>query len=109
LVWDDLPIFEEDFQAWANGPVCPDLYRLHSGQFIVSVGSITGELTNILQKHQDTIRSVLKFYGNKSAQVLSDLTHSESPWLDARGDLPPGTRGDSLITKAAIAEYYSSL
>lgn len=21
LVWDDAPLFEEDFQAWANGPV----------------------------------------------------------------------------------------
>ena len=21
LVWDDAPLFDEDFQAWANGPV----------------------------------------------------------------------------------------
>jgi len=23
LVWDEEPIFNEDFQAWANGPVLP--------------------------------------------------------------------------------------
>lgn len=25
LVWDDTPLFEEDFQAWTNGPVCPGI------------------------------------------------------------------------------------
>lgn len=26
LVWDEQPLFEDDFQAWANGPVCPALF-----------------------------------------------------------------------------------
>lgn len=25
LVWDDAPLFKEDFQAWATGPVCPEI------------------------------------------------------------------------------------
>ncbi|WP_412693926.1 type II toxin-antitoxin system antitoxin SocA domain-containing protein [Clostridium sp. AF22-10] len=29
LVWDDAPLFNEDFQAWANGPVCPELFIKH--------------------------------------------------------------------------------
>ena len=27
LVWDDAPLFDEDFQAWRNGPVCYELYN----------------------------------------------------------------------------------
>ena len=33
LVWDDEPLFKEDLQAWANGPVCPELFRKHSGMY----------------------------------------------------------------------------
>jgi uncharacterized phage-associated protein len=35
LVWDQKPLFPERIEAWANGPVSPDLYQKHRGQFIV--------------------------------------------------------------------------
>ncbi|HSS48337.1 MAG TPA: type II toxin-antitoxin system antitoxin SocA domain-containing protein, partial [Thermoanaerobaculia bacterium] len=31
LVWDEEPLFAERVEAWANGPVVPDLYREHKG------------------------------------------------------------------------------
>ena len=46
---------------------------------------------------------------DKSGQWLSELTHMESPWKDARGDLKPTERGDNVIPLAAMHEYYSSL
>ncbi len=33
LVWEDRPLFPERIEAWANGPVVPDLYREHRGDF----------------------------------------------------------------------------
>lgn len=27
LAWDDVPLFDEEFEAWANGPVCPQLFE----------------------------------------------------------------------------------
>ena len=27
LVWDEVPLFPERIEAWANGPVCPTLYQ----------------------------------------------------------------------------------
>jgi uncharacterized phage-associated protein len=36
LVWDEAILFPERIEAWANGPVAPDLYRQHRGQFEVS-------------------------------------------------------------------------
>src|ERR1700733_8590182 len=36
LVWDERPLFAERIEAWANGPVCPDLYAAHRGAFIVT-------------------------------------------------------------------------
>ena len=29
LAWDGEPLFSENFEAWANGPVVPELYQRH--------------------------------------------------------------------------------
>jgi hypothetical protein len=36
LVWNERPLFNERIEAWANGPVVPDLYQLHRGSFLVT-------------------------------------------------------------------------
>jgi uncharacterized phage-associated protein len=51
----------------------------------------------------------LEFYGRYTAQQLSDINHQESPWIDARGDLPPTAPSKEFITSAAMAEYYSGI
>jgi hypothetical protein len=42
LAWEDQQLFPERFQAWANGPVCPELYQLHRGRLQLSVGDMPG-------------------------------------------------------------------
>lgn len=108
LVWDESPLFLHRIEAWANGPVAPTLYRAHRGKFKVS--RILGGNSRRLNKTQkETIDSVLDYYGDKSSQWLSDLTHSERPWKEARGNLTPGRRGHREIKQAAMAEYYGAL
>jgi uncharacterized phage-associated protein len=108
LVWDERPLFDSKIEAWANGPVCPQLYSAHRGSFIVE-NIPAGVPSNLDENDKETIDSVLEFYGDKSAQWLSDLTHAEQPWKEARKGLPDGERGDVEITHAAMAEYYGSL
>lgn len=107
LVWDDRPLFEERIEAWANGPVCPALYSVHRGMYLIdTIGGNPG----ILDKDaRETIDGVLDYYGDKGAQWLSDLTHAEAPWQQARRGLPPGVRGSEEITRESMVEYYSSL
>ena len=31
-------LFPEAFEAWANGPVAPDLFRRHRGEFVIARG-----------------------------------------------------------------------
>nr|DAR29686.1 MAG TPA: hypothetical protein [Caudoviricetes sp.] len=108
LVWDEEPLFNEKIEAWANGPVVPELYYMHKGLFKVSLGDICGKITNLSANNKDTINKVLKGYGKFSAQQLIDLTHSESPWQNARGNTPAGEPCKNEICIDAIAEYYSS-
>lgn len=111
LVWDDEELFPEEFQAWVNGPVCRELYDLHSGRFKISADDIpNSRLTGSLSVNQmDTIDHVIAHYGNKSAQWLSQLTHLETPWNLARLGYAPGENCEEIITKASMAEYYGSL
>lgn len=109
LVWDDEPIFDARIEAWANGPVVPELFNIHRGQFRVAPGSFAQGDLNLPENHIDTIDVVLEFYGDKSSQWLSDLTHQEDPWNIAREGVPDSERSNQEISLASLAEYYSSL
>jgi uncharacterized phage-associated protein len=108
LVWDEKPLFKEKILAWANGPVVKELYSQHKGLFYVKKIS-RGQIDHLSANQKDTIDHVLKAYGDKTAQWLSDLTHMESPWIVARQGLKVGERGNVEITLAAMHEYYSSV
>lgn len=107
LVWEEKPLFAERIEAWANGPVTPELYNIHRGSFrLVNIGGNAGALTD---DERSSVDAVLRHYGEMTAQHLSDLTHLEDPWKNTRGDLPSGAVCNREITLAAMAEYYSGL
>lgn len=108
LVWDEKPLFPERIEAWANGPVVPALYDRHRGAFKVENWP-HGDPDRLTQDERETVDAVCNLYGGKSSQWLSDLTHMETPWRVARRGLPPGERGNTEITPAALAEYYGGL
>jgi uncharacterized phage-associated protein len=108
LVWDEEPLFPDQFQAWANGPVCPALYAAHRGEFLISAEP-NGNPNNLNKDARDTVKAILKTYGDKSANWLSALSHKEPPWLDAREGLSDGERSNRVISHGAMADYYGNL
>jgi uncharacterized phage-associated protein len=111
LVWEERPLFASRIEAWANGPVIVDLYRLHRGRLRLTSGDIPGNPRRLDAGEHESIDIVLNFYGDMSAHELSELTHREPPWHDARkaAGLSEFDRGNALITDAAIFEYYDGL
>lgn len=112
LVWDDKPLFDEDFEAWANGPVCRALYELRRGEFSVCAEQIPSNSLSsegLTESQKGNINEVLDYYGDKDAQWLSTLTHMEEPWQAARIGVPPGVRSSNIITKESMAMYYGGL
>jgi len=110
LVWAEQELFPEDFQAWANGPVLPGLYFRHKGQFIVDQALLPQASGAALSPMEcESVNKVLGFYGQQTAQWLSNLTHQEAPWLRARDGLDPGAICNEVIPKAEMHEYYSAL
>ncbi len=76
---------------------------------MVGAEDIPGNPDNLDRTALETVGAVVGFYGDKTAQWLSDLTHSEAPWRDARKGLSDGAGSQEEITLAAMDEYYSSL
>ncbi|QWR76739.1 Panacea domain-containing protein [Candidatus Magnetomonas plexicatena] len=108
LVWNEEPLFNEKIEAWANGPVVRELYDKHQGLFEISSLGI-GDPSVLSKKQREAVNSILEYYGKKSSQWLSDLTHMEDPWKKARKGLAPSMRGNNEISHASMMEYYSSL
>ena len=108
LVWDEKPLFEEDIEAWANGPVVRGLFDYHRGMYEISSMPL-GNSGLLNQEQRDTVDAVLEYYGPRSAQWLIELTHMEDPWVQARKGLPKLERGNRIISLDVMADYYSSL
>ena len=96
-------------QAWANGPVCPELFFKTKGKYSVSAKDETGGEENLADDQKDTIDKVLEHYGIHDAQWLSQLTHMEDPWMKAREGVPSGMGCNNIITKESMALYYGGL
>jgi uncharacterized phage-associated protein len=112
LVWNENILFDNDIQAWANGPVTVELYSFHKGMFKISQESLTqGDRTNLTSIERESIDQVLSYYGDKSAQWLSDLTHMEDPWKKARerGCVADGQVCQEVVLPSDMHEYYSGL
>ncbi len=107
LVFDDEPLFAEKIEAWANGPVVRELYKRHAGSYLVT--SVGGNLSTLKESAKKRIDSVLKVYADKTAQWLSDLTHSERPWQSARKNIPEGENSQNEITLESMKNFYTEL
>jgi uncharacterized phage-associated protein len=109
VVWTDNELFSDPIEAWADGPVVRSLYEKHRGHFRIGKGFFGGDTERISEEQKQILKKVLSFYGGKDAQWLSNLTHMEAPWKNARVGLSPGDRGSNVISIESIASYYSSL
>lgn len=110
LAWLEEPLFNEDFQAWANGPVCPELYERHHGIYRVDSTFLSDIPDYDFTKEQiEAMDTVLDYYGDKEPHWLSELTHLEYPWRNARMGVVPGEPSHNIISKEDMMMYYGGL
>lgn len=103
----DRPLFDEDVQAWAHGPVFPsvyDHYRDHSWDPIPP--QVEPEISS--KYVLSLLQAVLDEYGQYNAKRLERLTHEEMPWRETRGDLPLEARCSRPIDKLKIRNFYAA-
>lgn len=113
-VWHEEPLFAEEIQAWAGGPLVPRLHRE------VSVFSAPDDLPALIAarvppgedltaERKESIAAVWDYYSVWSAADLSDLARVEEPWVVARVGLSPMERGERVISPQSLVRYYGQL
>lgn len=109
----DERIIDEDFEAWAHGPVLRSVYKRFAGFHYmnepINLENQNLSVPNINEESINLLNEVFSIYGNKSASYLEKLTHSEEPWKEARGNIDEFERCTNIISNETIKQYYSSL
>ncbi len=111
----DATLFADVPQAWVNGPVYPVIYHIYKpmaanmcDHLDASAFSRDGvDPTHALTPDRiELIESIIMLYGARSQNQLILLTHTERPWAETRGDLPPFARSEKEIPLDLIYSYY---
>ena len=77
LAWDGVPLFPEDFEAWSNGPVCPQLFETHANVLTVDEDYYGAcDLSLFSPEQIETMNAVIDGYGNRPGIELSSLRTS---------------------------------
>ena len=109
LVFDSRKLFEDDIEAWANGPVVRALFDKHRGQYTIGRELLAyGSSDNLDQDAKATIDRVVEAYGHLDANQLIALTHRELPWREAREGVADFARSNNVISTDTMQEYYSA-
>lgn len=103
-------LIDEDIEAWAHGPVLSSQYTRFA--YIPRNEQIKPKTINLTvpefnANSEELLEEVLRIYGEHSASYLENLTHSEKPWIDARGDLQPYERSNNVIEDKAMIDFYT--
>lgn len=108
LALNDKPLFDNDFQAWIHGPVCPSLYSKFKQYRWNPITEAPSDVTlpDVIEKH---LIEVFDIYGQYSGYQLEQMTHAEAPWIDARGDALLDEASTAVIPKQAMKVFYSKL
>jgi uncharacterized phage-associated protein len=80
-------LFSEDIEAWDYGPVVPRLREIHADRGAEPISPEEPAFGNPILNSSvsDLLDSVWRNFGYYSAGTLVDMTHSESPWIEAYG------------------------
>lgn len=97
------------FQAWINGPIFPELYDKYKDYGWDNIEQKQDNSSLFDSKLLELLESVWLTYGDKSANELEALTHSEYPWKNARKGLEEREVSDKGIEVKDMKEYYRSI
>nr|WP_297532874.1 type II toxin-antitoxin system antitoxin SocA domain-containing protein [uncultured Roseateles sp.] len=98
-------LFPEDFEARQNGPTIAELHAKYGRLQWHAIDTQWGESLEEAPGYQ-TVREVVAAFGRFDGAALSNMTHNEAPWLDARKGLPENMGCRELISKGAMRKYF---
>ncbi len=98
--------YPEKTKAWVEGPVVPQVWHAfkdHETRRPENQNLSTLEVSHTLSS---VIDAVLATYGHMTGKQLSQLTHDELPWAEARGGRPASEPCSDEVSVETMARFY---
>jgi uncharacterized phage-associated protein len=117
LAWFDVPLIDDDFHAWMNGPVSMKVYEeLKQDAVLYDIVECSPPKDDIFpldyiyesltEEQIQVINAVIEEYGQRTAAELRYLTCHEEPWKSARKGYCEGDICEEIIDRELMRVYY---
>lgn len=101
------PLFDEEMQAWKDGPVSPAVYRRFREFTHRDIQeSALGTPGGVDLEEARHIEMVLNTFGGFTARVLRTMSHKSDPWLGVWRDHARDDRCEETISKESMREFF---
>lgn len=96
-------LFEEEIEAWKYGPVVSQVYNSYKiyGNNSIPVPENKDSFDSLTDLKKNFIIKVYGYFRQFDPIKLMELTHGESPWLDAFGQ-------STVIDREKLSDYFKS-
>ena len=111
LALSNKALFDDRIEAWPHGPVCVNLWNRFKGFRFNPIPreEIASDLGAIKKADRRVLEDVWRVYGQFTAKRLEEMTHSETPWINARGELAPEEKSNNSLKVDDMKDYFSAL
>ncbi|EGQ8953008.1 SocA family protein [Vibrio parahaemolyticus] len=103
LALNEETLFDADIEAWAHGPVVPELYHDYKdfGREAIDSDPRFNPHTRLMKGEIEHIEEIFDVFGQFSAWKLRNMTHEESPWIENEGHA-------GVISKRDLKAYFDT-
>ncbi len=115
-VFTDSFLFEEDCEAFVNGPVYRSVLERYEifGYKDTNLDVLSNNKLRLDNVERNVIESVIKFFGCYSEKILRKMTQNEAPWILTRTNIISKNDFEdnnytAIIDKNLISEYFKGI
>lgn len=109
LAMYDKELFEEDFEAWVHGPANPDIYDKYKDYGCSAISEPKeNEVPSFDESLVDFLYDIWGTFGIYDGKYLEELTHQETPWIEARKGYQPGEICNNIISKESMKKFFKT-
>lgn len=106
----DKVLFNEKILAWRHGPVVREVYdefKEYKDQPIKFSNAFNEVMEKFFDEQKDFLSEVYQVYGQYTAWRLRDMTHEESPWIEASRKVKE-PQENIEITPEALTSFFKT-
>lgn len=108
LVLNKAKLFDDEIEAWVLGPAVAKVYRFFK-EFNFESPNVEFDIDSFdifSKEERELLDDIWRVYGKLDSSYLVTLTHNESPWQKARGNMETNEPSKNIISVDFMREYY---